>query len=164
MQDLSKLSILLLTAVNLAGLRAVDGRVAAATALAALLWLLVLRLGWVAPAGRRHAWITLLARHKAALAKRHRQLVRPNAYGFEETEKWLDQLDRFRRSVGLELVAKDVLAFDRLATARIRAWVDADADTAMAAAEKDLSPEDYEHHCAELLRRAGWEAEVTGMS
>jgi restriction system protein len=112
----------------------------------------------------RQAQVTLLARHRAALTKRFRQLVRPNPYGVEELDKWLGELERFRRSTGLPAAGKSAAAFDRLATEVVRRWVAGEAEAALEEGEAPLSPEDYEHHCAAILRRQGWQADVTGMS
>jgi restriction system protein len=150
--------------MNLAGLRAMDGRVAALAA-TALVGLAVARsLGFEPLSDRRSRWLALLAAHREALTKRFRQLVRINAYGFEETDKWLDELERFRLSVNLPLDRKAALAFERVATTQVRRWAEREADTVFSGSESQMTPEDYEHHCAEVLRRSGWSAEVTGMS
>jgi restriction system protein len=164
MLAVSKLSILLVVLMNLAGLHAVDFRVAGLAA-AALICLPIARsLGFEPLSDRRSRWLVLLATHREALTKRFRQLVRVNAYGFEEMDKWLDELDRFRASVDLELDRKARRAFERVATAQVRRWAERAADTVFSGDGSRMSPEDYEHHCAELLRRSGWSAEVTGMS
>jgi restriction system protein len=164
MLALSKLSILLVVLMNLAHLRGVDGRVAALAAAVLVLLAIGRSLGFEPLSDRRSRWIVLLAAHREALTKRFRQLVRVNAYGFEETEKWLDELDRFRVSVDLELDRKARRAFERMATAQVRRWAEREADTVFCGHESQMSPEDYEHHCADVLRRSGWSAEVTGMS
>jgi restriction system protein len=164
MQDLSKLAILLVVGMNLAGRGAVDGITALAAAVSALAWGLGRWSGALPSLATRQARVTLLARHRAALTKRFRQLVRPNPYGVEELDKWLDELERFRRSTGLPAGGKQARAFDRLATRLVRGWVAEDAEAVLEESESDLSPADYEHHCAALLRRQGWQADVTGMS
>lgn len=164
MLALSKLVLVFIVAMNLARLEAVDGRIAALATVVGAVVLLMQRLG-LAPLGdRRQAWSMLIGDHQAALVKRFRQLVRVNAYGFEETEKWHAELARFRLSVGLPLEERLAQRFDRLATRRIRRLAAREDDAALAETESEMTPEDYEHHCAELLRRSGWSAEVTGMS
>jgi restriction system protein len=164
MQAVSKLAIVLVTSMNLAGVHAV-GKVEAWVSLLVLLVVgLAVRLGYSPLADPRLSWGHHLASHRDALTRRFRQLVRINAYGFEEQEKWLDELERFRRSVGLRLEKRQVAAFQRFATRRVRRWSDRDAEAALDTSEGAMSPEDYEHHCAEMLRREGWTAEVTGMS
>jgi restriction system protein len=163
MLHLSKLAILLVVLMNLAGARAIDGRIAAASGVVVLAVALLSRLGYAPLGGRRQRWMALVAEHRDALTRRFRQVVRVNAYGFEETDKWHDELERFRRSVGLDLDRRLVDSFDRTVTRRVRAWAESDAEATLSLTETTMTPEDYEHHCAELLRRGGWEAAVTGM-
>ena len=164
MLALSKLALIFVAAMNLAHLRAVDGRVAVVAASMLVALGLARRFGPAPLSVHRQAWMALINDHRATLAKRFRQLVRINAYGFEEKGKWQAELARFRVSVGLDLDARHAAAFDRLATRRIRRLAEGAADHALAETEDAMTPEDYEHHCAELLRRNGWSAEVTGMS
>lgn len=164
MQDLSRLVILFVAGVNLAGLHRVTP-LEAALAAAVLAIVLVLRgFGLMVPGERRLAWRRAMLPHRAALTKRYRQLIRTNAYGFEEHDKWLDELARFRRSIGLELDGTHGDSFDRQATRAVEAWVRRDDGASPAADLDQFSPTDYEHHCADVLRSAGWDAEVTGMS
>jgi len=163
MQDLSRLLILFIVAANLAGWHAVDGAAAAAFAALAAGWGLARAARLVPPPGRRQHWQALLTRHRIALTRRYRQLVRPNPYGYEETDRWQDELERFRLSTGLTLDGRADTAFDRLATATARRWAERD-DAATLEAGGELTPADYEEHCAALLRRHGWRASVTGMS
>jgi restriction system protein len=164
MRALSKLAIVLVVAMNLAGLHAVTGRAAALAALALAGLLILRRLGVLPLGGPRQAWLRQMLRHRAALTKRFRQVVRVNAYGYEDLGKWHEELARFRRSVGLTLDPKRQAAFEKLATRTVRAWAAA-ADTQPLTDDiHAMTPEDYEHRCAEILRRAGWGAEVTGQS
>ena len=164
-QSLTKLSILFVTGSNLARLDHVTGASAALCAAALAASALAHRLGWLPLGADRQAWLRPLKRHRAALTKRYRQLVRVNAYGAEEKGKWLDELDRFRAAAKLALDDKALAAFDAFATRTVKRWVaQDDKEPLEEAAPEELTPEDYEHHCAERLRRAGWTAEVTGMS
>jgi restriction system protein len=163
MLHLSKLSIVLVVLMNLSGTKAVDGRIAAATLISLAVVAVLARLGYQPLGDRRQSWMVLVAEHRDALTRRYRQLVRINAYGFEETDKWHDELERFRRSVGLGLESRLIAPFDRAVTRRVRSWAEGDAEATLSLTETTMTPEDYEHHCAELLRRGGWEAEVTGM-
>ena len=164
-QSLTKLSILFVTGSNLARLDHVTGTSAALFAVAFAASALAHRLGWLPLGADRQAWLRHLKRHRTALTKRYRQLVRVNAYGAEEKGKWLDELDRFRAAAKLTLDDKALEAFDAFATRIVKRWVAQDDKQPLEeAAPEELTPEDYEHHCAERLRRAGWSAEVTGMS
>ena len=158
-------AVLIVVWMNLAGQHRVEASTAwfAAVVLAALL---LAHLVGILP-DRREAWRRALSRHAPALAKRYRQVVRVNAYGFTEHDKWIDELDRFRVSTGLRLRRADLTAFEALATRSIRAIVERQDDRHDVVDERredKLEPGEYEHHCAELLRRAGWDAEVTGQS
>ena len=164
-QSVTNLSILFVTGSNLARLDHVTGASAATMALGLGASALAHKLGWL-PLGReRQLWLRQLRKHRAALTKRYRQLVRVNAYGAEEKGKWFGELDRFRAAAGLALEGKALDSFDSLATRTIKRWVaQEEEDPLVETAPEEMSPEDYEHHCADLLRRAGWAAEVTGMS
>jgi restriction system protein len=164
MQGLTKLAILIVVVTNLAGLRTVTGSTAALAGLGLVVLAALNRLGLTPAIDRHQRWLGLMLRHRDALTKRFRQLVRPNAYGYEETDKWLDELDRFRLSVDLRVTREQQREFDQVATRIVRRWAGADEETAHAGGGEELTPQDYEHHCADLLRRSGWTAEVTGMS
>jgi restriction system protein len=162
--SLTKYAIVFIVAMNLARLEHLTGRAAAiaAAALAAVLvltWLGILPLG-----GDKPEWRRLIRRHRRALTKRYRQLVRVNAYGAEEFDKWHEELGRFRESTKLSLDENSVPRFDVFATRMVKAWAAADQDIEIPEAMEEISPEDYEHLCADLLRKAGWDAEVTGQS
>jgi len=79
--SLTKYAIVFIVAMNLARLEHLTGRAAAIAAVAlavvlALTWLGILPLG-----GDKPEWRRLIRRHRRALTKRYRQLVRVNAYG-----------------------------------------------------------------------------------
>ncbi|MEW9305586.1 restriction endonuclease [Labrys neptuniae] len=162
--NLTKFAIVFIVAMNLARLDRLTG-LAAGLALATLvlIWLLT-RLGFLPVGGDSPEWRRLIRRHDQALTKRYRQLVRVNAYGAEEFDKWHDELVRFRDSTKLSLDEKDIARFDALATRMVSKWASAQPDARIPEAMEEISPQDYEHLCADLLRKAGWEAEVTGQS
>lgn len=116
----------------------------------------------LARANRQARWRRLFERHRPALCKRYRQLVRLNDYGFEERAKWHQELAKFRTSTGFPM--REPSAFDAYATRLIGLWVAAEDRQTDRPALSVQSPEDYEHYCADLLRRAGWRAEVTQLS
>jgi len=164
-QSVTNLSILFVTGSNLARLNHVTTASATLFACAVVVSAIAHKFGWL-PLGRdRQIWLRHLHKHRPALSKRYRQLVRVNAYGAEEKDKWLDELDRFRKAAKLPLQGKALDEFDGFATRTVKRWVAQDDDEPLAeTTPEELTPEDYEHHCADLLRRAGWSAEVTGMS
>jgi restriction system protein len=164
-QSVTQIAILFVTGSNLARLDHVTGAAAALTGTALLASGVAHKLGWLPPGRDRQIWLRHLRKHRAALTKRYRQLVRINAYGAEEAGKWYGELDRFRAAAKLDLEGRRLAAFDRLATKTIKRWIaQDDREAYVEPAPEEMSPEDYEHHCAEVLRRAGWAAEVTGMS
>ena len=161
---LTKFAILFILAMNLARLHHLTALSASLAVTGLLLGALLYRLGVLPFGGRRHHWLRLLRQHRPALVKRYRQLVRVNAYGAEEVAKWREELARFRAATGLDLDERACDRFDAFASRTVRGWVAADDGTAVPEAIEEISPQDYEHLCADLLRKAGWEAEVTGMS
>lgn len=162
--SLTKFAIVFIVAMNLARLDRLTGLATAIAAGALALVLVLTWLGILPIGGDRPAWRRLIRRHSQALTRRYRQLVRVNAYGAEEFDKWHDELVRFRESTRLTLDEKAIPRFDALATRMVRAWAAADPDTQIPEAMEEITPEDYEHLCADLLRKAGWEADVTGQS
>ena len=128
MLALSKLALIFVAAMNLAA--SASRRWARCRGRGVMLVALGLarRFGPAPLSVHRQAWMALINDHRAALAKRFRQLVRINAYGFEEKGKWQAELARFRVSVGLDLDARHAAAFDRLATRRIRRLAEGAAD------------------------------------
>jgi restriction system protein len=162
--SLTKYAIVFVVAMNLARLETLNG-MAALIALAALA--LVILLTWIGIlpiGGDKPEWRRLIRRHGPALTKRYRQLVRVNAYGAEEFDKWYDELARFREAVKLDLDESTILSFDIYATRLVKAWAARPSEAAVPEAMEEITPEDYEHLCADLLRKAGWDAEVTGQS
>ncbi|CAM5775061.1 hypothetical protein LMIY3S_04834 [Labrys miyagiensis] len=162
--SLTKYAIVFIVAMNLARLERLTSRAAAIAAVALALVILLTWLGILPLGGDRPEWRRLLRRHSTALTRRYRQLVRVNAYGAEEFDKWHDELARFREAVKLSLEEKAIPRFDALATRMVRAWAAAEPDARIPEAMEEIMPEDYEHLCADLLRKAGWEADVTGQS
>ena len=153
-----------IVAMNLAGLDHVTALAAWISGGVLVLGAGLYRMRLLPIGGERPHWRRLLLRHRPALTKRFRQLVRLNAYGGEELGKWYEELARFRTSTGLELDENSVDSFDNFATRQVKGWVAADDAVELPETVDDITPEDYEHLCADLLRKAGWEAEVTGQS
>ncbi|GLS17185.1 hypothetical protein GCM10007874_02000 [Labrys miyagiensis] len=162
--SLTKYAIVFIVAMNLARLERLTGRAAAIAATGLALVILLTWLGILPVGGDKPEWRRLIRRHSGALTRRYRQLVRVNAYGAEEFDKWHDELVRFREAVKLSLDEEAIPRFDAFATRMVKAWAAAEPDTSIPEAMDQITPEDYEHLCADLLRKAGWEAEVTGRS
>jgi restriction system protein len=161
---LTKYAIVFIVAMNLARLERLTGRAAAVaggalTFVLLLTWLRILPLG-----GDRPEWRRLIRRHSQALTKRYRQLVRVNAYGAEQLDKWHQELERFRQSTRLSLEENAIPRFDALATRMVKVWAAAKLEGLIPEAMEEITPEDYEHLCADLLRKAGWDAEVTSQT
>jgi restriction system protein len=162
--SLTKYAIVFIVAMNLARLDRLTGKAAAIAAAGLVLVVLLTWLGVLPLGGERPEWRRLIRRHEVALTRRYRQLVRVNAYGAEEFAKWHDELARFREAVKLVLDDTAIPRFDALATRMVRGWAAAEPDARIPEAMDEITPQDYEHLCADLLRKAGWQAEVTGQS
>lgn len=161
---LTKFAITFVVAMNLAGLRHLTGLSAGLATAVLVIGAVLYRMRILPIGGERPHWRRLIRRHSPALVRRYRQLVRVNAYGAEEFDKWHNELVRFRDSTGLALEAGDIGRFDALATRMVKAWASRDENAVIPEAIEEISPQDYEHLCADLLRKAGWDAEVTGQS
>jgi restriction system protein len=161
---LTKFAITFVVAMNLAGLHRLTGLSAGLAAAVLVIGAVLYRMHVLPIDGERPHWRRLIRWHSQALVRRYRQLVRVNAYGAEEFDKWHDELVRFRDSTGLALEAGDIGRFDALATRMVKAWASRDENAMIPEAIEEISPQDYEHLCADLLRKAGWDAEVTGQS
>lgn len=105
--------------------------------------------------------------HLDELGRARRQSIRKDRYGVEHMEGWRRELEYFMAHVVLPALSKfpsalieDVVTKETnsLETRLIRrsALLDVPADIC-----GDMSPTDYERHCAELLTRAGWDARTT---
>jgi len=161
---LTKFAILFIVAMNLSRLHHLTALSAALSLAVLVLGALLYRLGVLPVGGAGHEWRRLLRLHRPALVKRYRQLVRVNAYGAEEFAKWHEELARFRAATGLDLDDRARDRFNAAATRLVGGWAAEDEGLELPEAIEDISPQDYEHLCADLLRKAGWDAEVTGMS
>jgi len=111
-----------------------------------------------------HALI-LINRHRVALARKAGQTIYKDDYGTYVYDKWLTECNYFIDRV-LVVEIPMLLSFVD------REWLrDAVSDEAETIDEGGASPLislpdgmssiEFEHYCAELLRRAGWEARVT---
>ena len=111
-----------------------------------------------------------LDRHSSVLGRRRTQLLTRDAYGAPECDRWRKELERFLDTQ----VLPDLSIRQRKQAAKI--WpklknlveleaqkAEANLDALSIPAQK-MSPADFEAHCAQRLRKAGWSAYVTKTS
>ncbi len=106
-------------------------------------------------------------KHMLSLVRRRRQLVQRDAYGHSAIEPWLKEIAHFvSTQIRPELDEKEKTALSKFSS-EIAYFVErevvaneSDIMKGLAFAES-MSPREYEHFCADLLREAGWEARVT---
>lgn len=104
-----------------------------------------------------------------SLIRRRAQLVRRDPYGKPMMEKWLKEIDYFithHLEPTLTVRERSMLVGQRTAIADlIASGVEAEFQAPVFHGfSEDMSPAEFELFCAEELRRAGWEANVTGQS
>ncbi len=114
-----------------------------------------------------------VARHLQTLLKRRLQLIRYDPYGKPDVQPWVDEVQYF---IDTQLVPalsegqRRALADERVNVALLigrRVEEAAATSPAFAGFSDAMTPpefEAYEAYCAEQLRRAGWQAYVTGHS
>lgn len=116
----------------------------------------------------------LIAHHARTLATRKEQLTHVDAYGVLETRRWDKEKERFFENLlrpvlaGHRIPATD---FIKLQFELIPRWIDEAADEFRASAQHntsplskstdDMSPLQYERHCAALLNELNWTARLT---
>ncbi len=111
-----------------------------------------------------------IQRQMQSLVRRRAQLVRQDPYGRPLLDKWTDEIDYFLThhiEPMLTTREQDMLSFHRAAIADlIEARVEAQmrSQSLFRGISSETSPADFEVFCAEELRRAGWNASVTGQS
>jgi restriction system protein len=107
----------------------------------------------------------VVERHAATLRRKRRQLIRVDDYGNVFADAWEREMDYFvanvvARALGSGLSFQD-REYARQEVVRVARALDDHFDGVDVAS---MSPIEYEHHCADLLRRAGWDARVTSAS
>lgn len=144
-------------------------------------------------ADRRRALILAgeeIEAQRTRLRLRRLQLVIPDPYGSRDLDRWNREKAYFCRSrIGRSLAARGLAAqwpaiarevdrrIEHAAAPAATGWwrglsrrrgrrehVGRRVDAGPARFDPRMDPVDYERHCALLLRRAGWEAEVTAAS
>jgi restriction system protein len=104
------------------------------------------------------------------LRRNRAQLVQPGDYGIVDFEKWRKELIKFvSRSIGPSLSPDEFSALQRSHAEVLRSIDDMilaslNMDPAFQAFSEDMTPTEFEHFCADELRRSGWKARVTTQS
>jgi restriction system protein len=114
-----------------------------------------------------HRVAEALEQHISALIRRRAQLVRLDAYGKPQREKWLDEINHFiSQHIQPRLTPMERDALERSRDSVVET-IDARVETAMRdqpafqTYSDDMTPAEFETFCAEQLRLAGWNARVT---
>jgi hypothetical protein len=109
----------------------------------------------------------IIEQHLNALVRMRAQLVRVDAYGTLQVEKWGKEKDRFiSQQIGPTLGTDEQEALERDWTP-IQNLIEARVETAtqqnpvFGNFSDDMTPTEFEQFCAEELRKAGWSARVT---
>jgi restriction system protein len=106
----------------------------------------------------------------ASLVRRRAQLVKLDAYGKPQMEKWIREVDYFimnHIAPSLTPMEQGILARERAAITNLlasRVEAATQAQPAFQAFCDDMTPAEFEVFCAEELRRGGWDARVTMQS
>ena len=103
--------------------------------------------------------------HATTLATKRRQLVVPDSYGNEDTKKWEAEKKYFIEHVGL--ISDKHVTFgeaNSLIEDAVRTQIRRDKKDIRKLSARNISPIEYEHQCASVLRGCGWNAVVTKSS
>lgn len=109
---------------------------------------------------------SLVRKHGDALRRKYRQTVYKNDYGVYVFDKWFQEVDYFIDNVVLMERPEIVEYIDRNSMAKIIGnEVDSEQSSeSVIESVEGMSGNDFEHHCAQLLQDAGWDARVTKAS
>ncbi len=109
----------------------------------------------------------IIDHHIDQLARRRAQLVREDAYGRVQLDKWAKEIDYFvMHHVSPALTAKEQALLSRERTPIVqtiseRAEILVQNRPVFTTFSSDLNPAEFEIFCAEQLKRCGWNAHVT---
>ena len=135
-----------------------------------VLWYILARR---AKARAREEFLTKIKRicfdHADALGRRYRQLVKEDAYGRTELAPWQEETLYFARTQiwptldarQQKLFGEEAMEVTKIIVATAMAARDQLADKATEAEISKMPGHEYEQHCADLLRKGGWEVKVT---
>lgn len=121
---------------------------------------------------------SLISKHLPALTRQRRILVTRNPYGIENTAKWDVEVRDFVATVVAPTIAlesnpafwhsEDRERIYELCQAEVQVATESNLassqDAFMTNYDIEMSPTEYEHFCAERLRKDGWSANVTQAS
>jgi restriction system protein len=120
---------------------------------------------------RRHRVLgkanTVIEQHMDELVRRRAQLVRRDAYGKLQLDRWTREIEYFITHHVSPLLTKEEQALldrERVAIARIiaeRTEKLMQEKPIFAVFSDDMTPTEFEIFCAEQLKRSGWDARVT---
>jgi restriction system protein len=115
--------------------------------------------------------------HEVALCRRYRQLSRVDDYGVRDNTRWLKEVNHFCDNVlhpALNIkhpkapkspkLPPRLLPSDQIVNELVTQAVERQASQFPIRFDQSMTPIDYEHFCAERLKRAGWDARVTQAS
>lgn len=113
---------------------------------------------------RLDALIAAVDEHAATLRRKRRQLTRVDDYGVVFTEAWDREVGHFLKHVIAPVAGPNGMSFEE--TELVLEAIDEVSEegsegTGTVLDVGAMSPIEYEHYCAELLREAGWDARVT---
>lgn len=98
--------------------------------------------------------------HRDALIRRYRQTTFVDDYGGMDTRGWEREMARFHKSVhGRELNKLNRPRFAASMRQIVESWLA--EETSPSVLQVPTDPYEYERYCAEVLKRAGWNARVT---
>ncbi len=108
-----------------------------------------------------------IAENLNVLIKRRAQLIQHDAYGTQNTDRWNKEIHHFLTSQ----IAGKLNARERVLFVRRRPAISQSIEARVAQAQitnpafstfsTDMKPAEFEHHCAEELKKIGWDARVT---
>lgn len=107
----------------------------------------------------------LIARHIQGLSIKEKQLVTDDSYGLKNTSRWIKEKQRFIVKVIQPELNGDLLISEEsiygvidTAVTQFRSNYPKLANTGFS---EKITPIEYENHCADILKKSGWEACTT---
>lgn len=110
----------------------------------------------------------LVDEHLSALVRRYRQLVRTDDYGLIDSKAWEKERLHFFNNIVMPALPPQAgweqyssHFNDSVLDPKVRAAFEQQRQSFADHFNSDIDPIDYEHFCAERLRKLGWDAKVT---
>lgn len=106
----------------------------------------------------------ILAKHIDVLSRKQRQLITKNDYGQENRSKWETELKKFKQTV---IGTQPNKLVNDYVDERIEYMIfqyNNSVENSSIDFNDHMNPYEYEHYCASLLSKAGWETNVTQSS